>query len=88
MSSNKHLYGPCATTFASGKTGAWRIVKPEVNKEKCILCGICEQYCPTNVITVVKKEGLTIDMDYCKGCGICANVCPKDAMNMVAEREE
>ena len=86
------LYGPCATEFESGKTGAWRIERPEVQPATCILCGICEKYCPTNAITVLKGKGddagLTIMMDYCKGCGICSNVCPKQAMLMVAEREE
>lgn len=88
----KKLYGPCATVFESGKTGTWRIVRPSVLTDTCILCGICEKYCPAGVITVAgKKEenpGLTIMMDYCKGCGICANVCPKQAMKMVPEREE
>lgn len=88
----KRYYGPCALVFDSGKTGAWRVVRPLVNTADCILCGICEKYCPTGAITVVKgKEpgaGLTVALDYCKGCGICGNVCPKHAMLMVPEREE
>lgn len=92
MSSNKkRYYGPCATVFESGKTGAWRVVRPEFDKAKCILCGICEKHCPTDAITVVKKNqpdpGISLLLDFCKGCGICGNVCPKQAVDMVPERE-
>ena len=87
----KRLYGPCALVFASGKTGAWRVVRPSVDTGTCILCGTCEKYCPTNAITVVKPKekdpGFSIALDFCKGCGICANVCPKAALAMVPERE-
>jgi len=87
----QYLLGPCALVFTSGKTGAWRVVRPRVDKELCILCGICEKYCPTNIIDVIKKkqpnEGVHFDFDYCKGCGICANECPKQAISMIPERE-
>ena len=86
----RYLLGPCALNFDSSKTGAWRIVRPKVDVEKCILCGICEKHCPPNIIEVVKKNqpnaGIYFDFDYCKGCGICADVCPKDAVNMVPEK--
>ena len=31
-------------------TASWRIVKPVMNKEKCVECGICLTYCPVNSI--------------------------------------
>lgn len=92
----KTIYGPCALVYCSTKTGTWRIVRPQVDDEKCVLCGICEKYCPTGVVNTIKTEtedkkkpegNVEIDMTYCKGCGICANVCPKDSITMIDERE-
>ena len=31
-------------------TAAWRIVRPVMNKETCINCGICMGYCPVNSV--------------------------------------
>jgi pyruvate ferredoxin oxidoreductase delta subunit len=67
---------------ASGKTGSWRVFRPEVDKEKCNACGLCAMYCPDAAI----NEELEIDLEFCKGCGICAHECPKKAIAM--KREE
>lgn len=92
----KTIYGPCALIFCSTQTGTWRIVRPVVNDEVCIACGICEKHCPTGVMTTEKVKSqesektngtVHIDLTYCKGCGICANVCPKGSITMIDERE-
>ena len=92
----KTVYGPCALIFCSTETGTWRIVRPVVDGQRCIACGICEKHCPTGVMTTEKIETsekgksdgtVHIDLTYCKGCGICANVCPKDSIAMIDERE-
>ena len=62
-------------------TAAWRIVRPVMDKEKCINCGVCMGYCPVNSIYAEGGE-ILISYDYCKGCGICAAECPKQAINM------
>ena len=94
--SQKVYLGPCALIFASSETGTWRVVRPSINTEVCIYCGICAKYCPTDVMTVTKDKSsdteksigsVGIDFRYCKGCGICANVCPKGAISMIDERE-
>lgn len=69
------------------KTGEWRYMEPEVDKEKCIGCGTCVPHCPEAVIELKKyKEGqkdkADIDYEYCKGCGVCAQVCPVKAILM------
>lgn len=69
------------------KTGTWRYMHPEVDKEKCIGCGTCVPYCPEAAIEMKKnREGqkgkADIDYDYCKGCGVCAEVCPMKAIMM------
>ena len=45
--------------------------------EKCILCGRCEEYCPTGAIHVKvdRDEGI------CRECRLCADVCPNESMN-------
>jgi dihydropyrimidine dehydrogenase (NAD+) subunit PreA len=51
----------------------------EVDKEKCIRCGLCYVACRDagyEAITL-EKEGLaTIDKEKCDGCSLCSNVCP------------
>lgn len=86
----KALYGPIATAFVSAKTGTWRIVKPVVDQEKCVGCGTCQKYCPTDVVELDNENSIhvTFDFDYCKGCGICANICPRQCISMIAERGE
>jgi pyruvate ferredoxin oxidoreductase delta subunit len=63
------------------KTGNWRYMKPEVDKEKCIGCTTCVPYCPEATIEIVDKKA-EIDFEYCKGCGVCAEVCPVKAILM------
>ena len=67
-------------------TASWRIVKPVMNKEKCVECGICLTYCPVNSIEF-KRDKYIINYD-CKGCGICSNECPKTAIDMIEEGDE
>ena len=45
--------------------------------EKCILCGRCQEYCPTGAIHV------SIDRDdgICSECRLCNDVCPNESMN-------
>ncbi len=84
------ILGPVASVFVSSQTGSWRLEKPNIEYEKCIKCGTCEKYCPTNVITINRNrfECIEIMWDYCKGCGICANVCPAKCITMIEERGE
>lgn len=68
------------------KTGGWRMMRPVVDKSKCIGCGKCWTFCPDNAISIIEKKS-TVDYDFCKGCGICANVCPVKAIIMVKEEK-
>lgn len=69
------------------KTGAWRAVAPNVDKEKCIGCGQCETFCPDDAIHVNADKKAEVDFDFCKGCGICANQCPVKAITMKEENK-
>ena len=66
-------------------TASWRTVRPVMNKEKCIECGICLTFCPVSSILRQGPKNYVISYDYCKGCGICAVECPKKAIDMVPE---
>ncbi len=67
-------------------TGSWRSMKPIMDKECCIKCWICYNFCPES--SVIKTEdGPEIDYDYCKGCGICAEECPKNCIKMIEEEK-
>ena len=65
-------------------TASWRVVRPVMNKDRCVNCGICLGYCPVDSIYAEGRE-ILISYDYCKGCGLCAAECPKQAITMEPE---
>jgi len=56
---------------------------PEVNDEKCILCGKCSEICQYNAIACVGKKVL-IYAELCHSCGGCSIVCPVDAITEIS----
>ncbi len=61
---------------------------------KCIACKLCEQICPSQIITVLpaKEKGktgkpypqeFTLMLDACLACELCVQVCPTDAIVML-----
>lgn len=73
-------------TMLFNKTGAWRNIRPVIDLDNCIQCGICWKFCP-DVSIFVENEWPVIDYDYCKGCGICAEECPTKCIAMVEEEK-
>ena len=67
-------------------TASWRTVKPVMDKDKCVECGICMTLCPVCAIEGTENKIYLINYSYCKGCGICAQVCPHNAIDMISER--
>lgn len=69
------------------KTGAWRSVRPVLNREKCKQCLMCWIYCPDSSILISEGKVVGIDYEFCKGCGICASICPGKAITMEKEQK-
>ncbi len=60
--------------------------------EKCVLCALCADVCPVDVISLVPSEeidpevhggtALLLDETACIRCGLCIERCPPDALSM------
>ncbi len=77
---------PIATKFAFLKTGDWRAMRPILLRKKCVKCGTCWLYCPTQCIGE-RATWFEANYDICKGCGVCAEECPHNAIKMEEETE-
>jgi ferredoxin len=67
---------------------------PVVDDSACTRCGVCEQACPVEAISVRQRDGsngsgkkrlsheVVIDKDLCIGCGVCATSCSRGAITM------
>ncbi len=49
----------------------------KIEIDKCIMCGVCKMRCPSQCISVDKKERTwEVDPFACVYCGICVDACP------------
>jgi MinD superfamily P-loop ATPase len=55
---------------------------PEVDKQKCSLCGKCGDICQFKAIVVVGETVLPFP-ELCHSCGGCKEVCPEDAITEI-----
>jgi ech hydrogenase subunit F len=54
-----------------------------IDGQTCIFCGICQKKCPTEAISVARKEKTwEIERLRCIACGCCVDACPKDSLSM------
>jgi heterodisulfide reductase subunit A len=64
----------------------------QVDAEKCIGCGLCDEICAFNAIILEDPEGKGYRAKNipasCKGCGLCAASCPQQAIDMLHFRDQ
>jgi heterodisulfide reductase subunit A-like polyferredoxin len=67
----------------------------QVNEERCVGCGLCEQICVYKSIEMVKKtvKGkeqfiAKVNEGLCKGCGVCAGACYSGAITHNGYKDE
>ncbi len=63
-----------------------------LDPQKCVLCALCADVCPVDVISLVPTEDLNpeekggtallLDETACIRCGLCIERCPPDALSM------
>ncbi len=53
---------------------------PQVDAEKCTLCGKCGDFCNFNAIIPAKNQ-VIVFKESCHSCGGCKIVCPEDAIS-------
>ena len=69
------------------KTGLWRTLKPEIDRELCHRCWwVCSTFCPDGAIQVDSENRPHIDYEHCKGCMVCLAQCPHHAIRAVVEQ--
>lgn len=60
------------------------VVTLELNREKCVGCGMCLTVCPQDVFVMKGKRVEISHRDACMECGACAQNCPAEALTVVA----
>ena len=72
---NAHLF--IQPTFEEAKTITTPV--PEVDMDKCTLCGKCGEICQFKAIVVIAETVLPFP-ELCHSCGGCMEVCPEKAI--------
>ncbi len=57
-----------------------RLIRYEIDAEKCVGCTLCGRNCPAECISGKRKEPHVIDQARCIKCGRCSEVCRFDAV--------
>lgn len=60
--------------------------RAEVDADACIACGVCEERCPMDAVSVA--EIAVVDPDRCIGCGVCVAGCDAAALRMIPKSGE
>ncbi len=59
-----------------GKQMMHSLLKPKLEQENCVSCGVCKKWCPAaDAISFDENKKAVIDYDACVGCGECTASC-------------
>lgn len=58
----------------------------QLDAEKCVSCGVCENRCQFDAINN-EDQHYSLNKERCVGCGLCVTTCPTGAITL-AERED
>lgn len=75
---NDHIFIQPTITYAETVT----LKVPQVDMNKCSLCGKCQEICQFQAIAVVGTTVLTFP-ELCHSCGGCMEVCPENAITEI-----
>lgn len=53
---------------------------PQIDPEKCDLCGACVNACPHQVLKRVADKLVFVQPQACTYCGLCESSCPQNAV--------
>ncbi|HEX9896703.1 MAG TPA: 4Fe-4S binding protein [Dehalococcoidales bacterium] len=53
---------------------------PEINQDKCNLCGLCIEICRCGAIILVNNIVTLVETDDCHWCTLCEAICPTGAL--------
>jgi len=53
----------------------------QVDREKCVKCGICADVCPIGIIHMKQEWPEQADPESCIACGHCTAACPHEALD-------
>jgi ferredoxin len=56
-----------------------------IDEESCTGCGICEERCPVDAISLERIA--KVNRDLCLGCGLCVSTCPESAISTVPRED-
>ncbi len=78
---NKTTFLKNLPNFMGGRFAHIFEAKPEIDKKKCIGCGVCVRSCPKHTISVHKKKKIAvIARESCIKCYCCQELCPAGAV--------
>jgi NAD-dependent dihydropyrimidine dehydrogenase PreA subunit len=58
------------------------VVSLNIDKTKCVSCGVCVEVCPHGVIEMEQKRAIIKNKDACMECGACKMNCAFKAIEV------